>query len=81
MQVGVVCKAKVKGQRRINDPLPCTILPLYTCTMEDGLGIPLSAALSTSATRDNLIAHYAKLGYLTKEIRDFLNDVHGIPIR
>ncbi len=81
--MGVAPKAKVKGQS-CNDPLPFMILPIICFVlhrMDDCLGIPLSAALSTSATRDSLIVHYAKLGYSTKEICNFLNDVHGIPIR
>ena len=46
--------------------------------MSNFLGIPLSAALSTTATtRDDLIVHYSNLGYSTKEICGFLNDVHG----
>ena len=50
--------------------------------MDTRLGIPLSAALCTTVmTRDELIVHYSKLGYSTKEILGLLNDVHGIPLR
>ena len=49
------------------------------------LGIPVSAALSLgdsrSSSREQLVVHYAGLGYNTKEIHAFLTDVHGITIR
>ena len=51
-------------------------------TLDNRLGIPLSAALSTSPPRrDPLIVHYAELGYSTKEIHALLRDVHGIQMR
>ena len=45
--------------------------------------IPLSAALSHSnLSRDELIVHYADLGYSTKEIQAFLSiNVHEITLR
>ena len=47
-----------------------------------GLGISVSAALSLSnLSREQLVVHYAGLGYNTKEIHAFLTDVHGITIR
>lgn len=44
--------------------------------------IPSSAALSLSnLSRNDLILHYANVGYNTREIQSFLSDVHGLAVR
>lgn len=45
------------------------------------VGIPSSAAFSGSLSRDQLIVHYAKLGYSAPEIWKLLKNVHGIALR
>ena len=44
--------------------------------------IPSSVALSRSnLSRNDLILHYANVGYNTREIQSFLSDVHGLTVR
>ena len=65
----------------INQAPRAQLCAVMECPLVTTVQVYESAALSNDRGREELIVHYAGLGYSTQEILAFLEDVHGYQLR